>query len=168
MKRLRVLCIVLIAIVSISNYAQDINFDDLQRSGSPLAKNVSINGLAAEGLRYRDQFIRNDDVRVEEYNQALSRYSSSSSSSSGSSSSSSSSSSNGNSRSSSSSAAGNKGPSTTQRIRSHRDGDLEFIYVSCANSGKERHYQYNRKTNRYCTPSLSCDSEDWVIRAICN
>lgn len=94
MKRLRILCIVLIAIVSISNYAQDINFDDLQRSGSPLAKIVSINGLAAEGLRYRDQFIRNDDVRVEEYNQALSRYSSSSSSSSGSSSSSSSSSSN--------------------------------------------------------------------------
>ena len=141
MKRLRILCIVLIAIVSISNYAQDINFDDLQRSGSPLAKIVSINGLAAEGLRYRDQFIRNDDVRVEEYNQALSRYSSSSSSGSGSSSSSSSSSSNGNSRSSSSYCKSATGPTIYKKVQAASRREAAKMVGDnadqiCANDGK--------------------------------
>lgn len=75
--------------ISMTIFAQEINFDDLQRPGSELSRTATISGLAAEGLRYRDQFIGNDDVRIEEANQARSRYSSSSSSSSSGSSSSS-------------------------------------------------------------------------------
>lgn len=64
----------------------------------------------------------------------------------------------------------NKASTTTQRIRSHRTGNLEHIYVRCAITGKERNYQFNQDTGRYCTPGLSssCGSEEWVIRAICN
>ena len=57
----------------------------------------------------------------------------------------------------------------TERIHEHWDGDVQHISVRCARTGKERNYTFNRKSGRYCTPgySPSCESEEWVQRAVC-
>lgn len=73
-------------------FAQDINFDDLQRPGPGLVQSKSVGGLASEGSTYMRQFSETDSARIEAARQARASYSSSSSSSSGSSSSNSSSS----------------------------------------------------------------------------
>lgn len=67
------------------------------------------------------------------------------------------------------STSSSQGPETTERLRTYWDGDTQHIFVRCAGSGKEKNYTFNRRSGRYCTPgfSPSCESEDWVQRAIC-
>lgn len=49
-------------------FAQDINFDDLRRAGTPLVKSYTINGAGAEGRSAVMKFGDIDTQRVEEHN----------------------------------------------------------------------------------------------------
>lgn len=55
-------------------FAQDINFDDLRRAGTPLVKSYTINGAGAEGRSAVMKFGDIDTQRVEEHNARRSSY----------------------------------------------------------------------------------------------
>lgn len=55
-------------------FAQDINFDDLRRAGTPLAKSYTISGAGAEGRSAVMKFGDIDTQRVEEHNARRSSY----------------------------------------------------------------------------------------------
>ncbi len=62
-----------------------------------------------------------------------------------------------------------KSTESTVRIRTfwQLKGEVEQVIARCGN-GKEVGYTYHVKTTRFCTPSMTCNSDEaWIQRALC-
>jgi len=57
-----------LGVLPLSAFAQDVNFDDLRRAGTPLVKSYTISGAGAEGSGAVMKFGDIDTQRVEEHN----------------------------------------------------------------------------------------------------